>query len=139
MALMTWNSKYSVGVEAIDNQHKALMNVLNELHAASMRGRAGEVAGPLIKQIVSVAKEHFATEEGLMKSIGFPGLAAHSMKHQELAGKIAEFVSRYEKGDATMYIPLLYFVRDWQTKHMQTEDQEYAGWIRSHSIQREAS
>ncbi len=136
MALMTWSSKYSVGVEGIDNQHKALMNVLNELHAASMRGKAQEVAGPLIQQIVSVAKEHFATEERLMESIGFPGLAAHRAKHQELSAKFRELVSRHEKGDASVYIQLLYFVRDWQTKHMQTEDQEYAGWISSHRVLR---
>jgi hemerythrin len=139
MALMNWSSKYSVGVEAIDNQHKALMNVLNELHAASMRGKASEVAGPLTRQLVFIAKEHFATEESLMESIGFPALAAHRAKHQELTAKIAEFASRHEKGDATMYTQLLYFVRDWQTKHMQTEDQEYAGWIGSRRVQRQLS
>jgi hemerythrin len=61
-----------------------------------------------------------------MESIGFPGLAAHHAKHKELAGKLAEFVARHEKRDATVYAQLLYFTRDWLTKHMQTEDQEYA-------------
>lgn len=134
MALMTWSSKYSVGVETLDNQHKNLMKVLNELHAASMRGEARKVAGPLLSQMASIASEHFSTEERLMESIKFPGLAGHRAKHQELAGKIAEFVSRHEKGDPTVYTPLLYFVRDWQTKHMETEDQEYAGWISTHGV-----
>ena len=77
MALMNWSGKYSVGVEELDNQHKALMNVLNELHAASMRGKASEVAGPLIRRIVSIATEHFASEERLMESAKFSGLASH--------------------------------------------------------------
>jgi hemerythrin len=133
MALMTWNNKYSVGVETVDNQHKALMKALNELHAASMQGKAREIADRLMVQIVSIANEHFATEERLMESASFPGLAAHRAKHRELAGKIAEFVSRHEKGDTTMYTQLLYFMRDWQTKHMQAEDQEYAAWLKTHS------
>ena len=134
MALMTWSSKHSVGVEELDHQHRALMKVLNELHAASMRGKAREVAGPLIRQIVSIANEHFAAEERLMESTGFPGLASHRVKHRELAGKIAEFVARHEKGDTTVYTQLLYFMRDWLTSHMQTEDQEYAPWLSAHGV-----
>jgi hemerythrin len=134
MALMTWSGKYSVGVEALDNQHKALMKVLNELHAASMRGKAGEVAGPLIQQMVSIASQHFSAEERLMESTKFPGLAAHRVKHKELAAKVGEFVARYEKGDTTMYTQLLYFMRDWLSKHMQTEDQEYAPWLAARGV-----
>ena len=134
MALMTWRSQYSVGVETLDDQHKSLMKALNELHAASMRGQAQKVAGPLIRQIVSIASEHFTAEEKLMESTEYPGLARHRAKHRELAGKIAEFVSRHEKGDTTVYVQLLYFIRDWQTKHMQTEDQEYAPWLSAHGV-----
>ena len=94
VALMTWSSKHSVGVEPLDNQHKALVRALNELHAASMRGEVRKVAGPLLRQIVSVASGHFSTEERLMESIRFPGLAGHRAKHQELTGRIAEFVTR---------------------------------------------
>jgi hemerythrin len=127
MALMSWNNKYSVGVETLDNQHKGLMNILNELHAASMKGKAQEIASPLIRRLVALASEHFSAEEGLMASIGFSGLAAHHVSHLELTAKLAEFASRHEKGDTTLYTQLLYFIRDWLTKHMQTEDQEYVG------------
>lgn len=135
MALMTWSSKHSVGVEPLDNQHKALVRALNELHAASMRGEVRKVAGPLLRQIVSVASGHFSTEERLMESIRFPGLAGHRAKHQELTGRIAEFVTRHEKGDTTVCTQLLYFMRDWLTKHLQTEDQEYAGGLSSQRVQ----
>jgi len=134
MALMSWSSKYSVGVEALDNQHKALMKVLNEFHAASMRGKASEVAGPLLRQMVSIASEHFAAEERLMESTRFAGLAAHRAGHQALTAKIGEFVARHEKGDAAIYTELLHFMRDWLYSHMQTEDSKYAPWLAVHSV-----
>jgi hemerythrin len=134
MALMNWNSRYSVGVEALDDQHKALLKVLNDLHAASMKGKAQEVAGPLMRLIVSLSNEHFSTEERLMESTNYPGLAAHRAKHQELVEKLAVFVSRHETGDTAMYSQLLYFMRDWLSRHMQTEDQGYAPWLASHHI-----
>jgi hemerythrin len=135
MALMNWSSKYSVGVEALDNHHKSLISVLNQLHAASMRGKAQEVAGPLIRQLTSIASEHFAEEERLMESARYPGLADHRAKHEELAAKLAEFVSRHEKGDTTIYSQLLYFMRDWLSKHMLTVDSQYISWLASHGVQ----
>jgi hemerythrin-like metal-binding protein len=69
-----------------------------------------------------------------MESIRFSGLAAHRAKHQELTGKLAEFVARHEKRDTTVYTQLLYFIRDWLTKHMQTEDQEYANRLSAHGV-----
>ena len=138
MALMTWSGKYSVGVEELDNQHRAFMKALNDLHAAAMRGQANVVAGPLIRQIISIAHEHFAEEEKYMKSIRFPGLATHRDKHEELTVKFMEMVSRHEKGDTTVYTQLLYFMRDWLTRHMQSEDQEYAAWISAHHVQSSA-
>jgi hemerythrin-like metal-binding protein len=135
VALMTWSSKYSVGVEALDNQHKAMMKALNELHAASMRGEAQKIAGPLLHQLVALASNHFSAEERLMESIKFPGLAVHRAKHKELARMIAEFVAGHERGDSAIYARLLYFVRDWQTMHMQTEDQEYVRWLNSYRVQ----
>ena len=134
MALMTWRSQYSVGVETLDNQHKAILRILNELHAASLKGKAQEVAGPLLSQLVSLASEHFSTEERLMESTGFPGLAEHRAEHQVLAGKLREFVSRHQKGDAAVYTQLLHFLRDWLNNHMQSEDQEYAPWLRAHGV-----
>ena len=134
MALMSWRDQYSVGVETLDNQHQAMLRILNELHAASLRGKAQEVAGPLLRQLVALANEHFSTEERLMESTGFPGLAEHRAKHREMAGKIADLAFRHEKGDTTVYVPLLHLVRDYQTKHMQNEDQDYARWQRTRGV-----
>jgi hemerythrin len=132
MALMTWSSKYSVGVETLDDQHKALLKLLNEFHAASMRGKAREVSGPMIRQIVSLANEHFSAEERLMESIRFPGLAEHHAKHKELTGKIAEFAARHDKGDTNVCTQLLHFLRDWFNNHLQNVDREYASWLAAH-------
>ncbi len=100
-----------------------------------MNGEARKVAGPLLRQIASIATQHFSTEESLMESIKFPGLAGHRAKHKELERTIAEFASRHEKGDASVYSELLLFVKAWLTRHMQGEDQEYAAWMSAHRTQ----
>jgi hemerythrin-like metal-binding protein len=107
---------------------------LNELHEEMMRGRVNDAVAPLIGQLVSLAQEHFVAEERLMETAEFPGLAGHRAKHQELSRKVDEFVARHETGDGAAYCQFLYFVRDWITRHMEKEDQEYAPWLAEHDI-----
>ena len=59
MALMTWNDSFSVGVKAMDEQHKGLVRTLNELHAAMMSGQAKAVSGDLLKTLAKYTRDHF--------------------------------------------------------------------------------
>ncbi len=129
-----WKSKYSVGVRDLDRQHQAIMNRLNELHEEIMSCKVNEAVVPLVQNLVSLAGEHFAAEESLMESTRFPGLADHRAKHQALTRKVGEFIARQELGDRAAYCQFMYFLREWITKHMEKEDQEYAPWLAEHGI-----
>lgn len=110
------------------------MRLLNELHDAMMSGNKNDAAGPLISSLVQLAHQHFRAEEELMEAAAFPALAAHRAKHRELMTKITEFITRYRNGDKTVYSQFMYFVRDWLTRHMEKEDQEYAPWLAARGI-----
>jgi len=43
-------------------------------------------------------------------------------------------VVRYRRGDNSVYIELLNFLRDWLTNHMQKEDREYGPWLNGHGV-----
>jgi hemerythrin-like metal-binding protein len=123
-----------VGVKAMDNQHITLVSILNELHAAMMKGEAQSVADRLLKKLMEYAGNHFSAEEKLMASVQFPGLAAHREQHRQLTIKAEKIVARYQQGDNTIFTPLLYFLRDWLTTHMQQEDKEYTAWLNAHGV-----
>lgn len=129
MALLTWDSSYSVGVRSLDHQHTNLFDILNELHAAMRSGQAREAAGGLLHKLVSYTKSHFAAEEALMAATSYPGLAKHRELHGALTRQVEEFVARYEKGESALSIHLLTFLRDWLTRHIQQEDREYGPWM----------
>jgi len=135
MALMTWSKQDSVGVRELDDQHEALMRFLNRLHAASMSGKAREVADPVLPRLVKLAAEHFSAEEKLMGSVRFPGLDAHRAKHRELAGKLEEIDSSFKKGDSAVYIQLLHFTRNSLVRHIREEDRQYAQWMSAQGTQ----
>ena len=135
MLSFSWKSKYSVGVKDLDRQHQIIMDRLDELHEGMLNGKVNEAAAPLISQLVSLAGEHFATEERLMEFTNFLGLADHRATHQQLSKRVGEFIARHDAGDRAAYCQFKYFVRDWITKHMEKEDQEYARWLAEHGIQ----
>jgi hemerythrin-like metal-binding protein len=130
----SWKRNYSLGIIGLDKQHQAIMDSLNQLHEVMMSGRVNEDAAPLIDRLVSLAQEHFATEERLMEATQFPGLADHRAKHQALSLKVREFIARHEMGDKAAYSQFMYFLRGWMTRHMQKEDHECAPWLAAHGI-----
>ena len=129
MALLTWNGKYSVGVESMDNQHSRLFETLNELHTAMMKGQARTLTGPILRKLLDYTRDHFRAEEGAMAAAQYPDLAAHRAKHVDLTSQVEEFVARHERGDGMLSLELLNFLRDWLTNHIQKEDQKYGPWL----------
>lgn len=125
MALVTWDSKYSVGVKSLDSQHTVLFNLINELHAAMMKGQAQQVTGSLLNKLVDYTRNHFAAEESMMSLAQFSGLAQHKVKHKELLKQVDDFVVRFERGESTLNVQLLTFLRDWLTNHILREDHAY--------------
>jgi hemerythrin len=132
MALLTWNDKLSVGIQSVDDQHMILFESLNDLHAAMMKGNAQAVTRTLLKNLVTYTRDHFKSEEAMMSAAHYPGLAAHRVKHNELTRQVEEYVARYERGEITLNVQLLNFLRDWLTTHIQVEDHQYSPWMKEH-------
>ncbi|MFZ1087098.1 MAG: bacteriohemerythrin [Terracidiphilus sp.] len=134
MGLISWSSKYSVGVKNLDDQHKKLIEYLNELHAAMLKGQAQSAAGALLPKMLSHAREHFSTEERLMESTKYSGLAEQRAEHGALLARIDEYAARHKRGDKAVYLELLNFMRDWLTQHMLQVDKKYTAWLNEHGI-----
>jgi hemerythrin-like metal-binding protein len=135
MAFLAWSSKLSVGVKAIDEQHKGLVDTLNELHTAMLSGQAAGVTGPLLRKLVDYTHSHFASEEAMMASAQYPKLAEHRTHHRELTKQVSDFVTRFEKGEITLSLHLMNFLRDWLNNHIMKEDKEYGPSLNQHGIQ----
>jgi hemerythrin-like metal-binding protein len=116
----------------MDSQHTVLFGMLNDLHDAMLKGQAQKVTGELLGKLVTYTREHFTAEEGLMASANYPGLAEHRVKHRELLEKVDDFAARYARGESMLNVPLLNFLRDWLTNHIQHEDQKYGPWLNEH-------
>ena len=77
VALLTWNRACTVGVRAMDDQHGILMDTLNELRLAAVRGSGREQVSEVLDRLIEFTRMHFWSEEQLLEQYGFPSLAEH--------------------------------------------------------------
>ena len=127
-----WDDRYSVGIPLIDDQHKHLIELTNELYACCIGGEA-EVQScfrDAIRGAVDYVKYHFAAEEKILENLRYPGIAAHKKEHESFVIKILEDVKDFEGGKK--FVPNIFvrFLRDWILAHIAVEDKKYADFIR---------
>ena len=134
MTLLTWNHACAVGVKAMDEQHAILMDTLNEIRLALVRGRGREHVSDALNRLIEFTRMHFASEEQLLENHGFPGLAEHRDAHQKLLGQIEEAALRTQHNDETHMRTMLLFLRDWYMTHMEELDGQYGSWLNARGI-----
>lgn len=134
MPLLTWNDSLSVGVHTIDGQHAVLVGILNDLYDSMMKGQAKEFTGPLLKKLINYTRDHFAAEEAMMAAAGYSGLPAHRREHQALTKQVTEFAARFDRGECSVNIELLRFLRNWLANHIQQSDKLYGPAMRQRGV-----
>ena len=134
VTLLTWNHACSVRVRAMDDQHGILMDTINELRLAMVRGSDKELIGALLKRLVEFSQMHFSSEEQLMERSGFPGLAQHRAAHRDLLEQLRNGAHLLLHGDGVQTRPLLNSLRDEFIAHIEDFDRQYGPWMNARGV-----
>lgn len=120
-----WSDALSVGIEEIDNQHKVLVALVNEMHEGIHQRRGSDVVKDVLKKLGDYTKIHFAVEESLMRILGYPGYEDHKIQHEELIAHMNELIEKVETGKTAIGFELMHFLKVWLTKHIMESDMQY--------------
>lgn len=125
--LVDWDERYSVGVRIIDDQHRSLVKMTNELYRGCMQGEAEARAyfGTAIKGAVDYVKEHFATEERLLLDAGYPDFLSHKRQHEDFVRTIIGEVKNFQEGRKFVPNHFARYLRDWTLEHIAVTDRQY--------------
>lgn len=124
--VLPWKKEYSVSVESIDNQHKMLINIINELNNAMLYEKGRDVIERILKSLVNYTKEHFAYEESLMKKNNYADFDNHKKIHIDLLNTVGSFYTNFESGKAEMSREIMDFLKDWLAGHILGTDKKYS-------------
>lgn len=131
---LVWNKDLETGHSRIDQQHKALVESLDQLQVAVERGNDKDEVGRILVFLRDYTLSHFAMEEALMTGTGYPDAHSHQKIHQDLIATVSDLVDRFDNGATGLSQPVLQFLQDWLTNHILGEDFRLAAYLRSRPL-----
>lgn len=134
MALFNWKDEYSVKVTKFDDHHKKLVNLINDLHDAMLKGQQQTVIGSTLKALADYTKYHFGEEEKLMVAYNYPGLGEHRAQHDAFVEKVRDSIAKYEAGKLALSIEVMNFLRDWLKGHILQTDKKYTEFFNARKV-----
>ncbi len=123
--LMQWSERLSVGIQEIDEQHKVLVDLINQLHDAIVQHHGAEACGQIMDQLCEYTKIHFAVEESILRILGYPEYDDHKAHHEMLLKQVQDLRYKMNHENHSISFELLHFLKKWLTIHILEEDSAY--------------
>jgi hemerythrin len=125
--LVVWSSSLSCGIKIIDDQHKELVKLVNDLfhHVTGNETQEHDYFNTVIQEVVKYVKVHFATEEKIMIATNYSGYHEHKKEHQEFVLKTVQNIKDYQDGKRLTLSTFTKFIKDWILSHIAVMDKQY--------------
>ena len=122
MSLIEWKTHYSVGVEAVDHEHRELIELINQLHESLLAGTQEPDVTAFLGEIFRAISSHFALEERFMREHRYDQFAEHKLAHEQLLEEIRDIMDGYEADPQGASQQLSHRLDAWFTLHFKTHD-----------------
>jgi hemerythrin len=134
MALIKWKKEYSVKVAEIDEQHKKLISLINQLAEAMNVGKGRDVLNSVLAELVDYTEYHFEAEVELFRAHGYPGHERHARAHDELTAKARELKAAFDRGETKLSVEVMLFLSTWLNRHILEEDKQYGPYLTGRTV-----
>ena len=127
-----WSDKYSMGIKLIDDQHKGLLDFVNELfsHVTGNEEEERVYFDGVIQQALEYVSNHFVTEEECMRAENFPDYTKHQMAHNEFKLAVIKSANGFNAGEVLALMDFARFLENWIITHVAGMDKEYSHFFR---------
>ena len=128
---IVWEDKYNLGIPVIDEQHRRLVDLCNELHDKLKQHRANEGAGwqvamsTTLREAVQYTKFHFEAEEKILTVAGYKNLAHHKQCHVEFVDALTKVLFSFHNASLQTAFEFSAYLKEWILTHIAYEDRLY--------------
>jgi hemerythrin-like metal-binding protein len=134
MAYFDWDEKLATGIQKIDEQHKELISLVNELHEAMRKGKAKDIVSHVLEGLKRYTGYHFSTEEKAFEAYLYSGRVEHKKSHSDLIRQLDDLIEKHSRGELAISVDTLEFLTKWIKNHIMKEDMLYAPFLRGKTI-----
>jgi len=126
---MEWLSKFEVGNEKIDLEHRVFFDLVKGIAEANENGDSRDRIRRLVAETMKYAEFHFLSEENMMIDVNYPEFEEHHEHHNALMRKLQLYTVKFESGDDNIS-ELINFLVEWFSEHTTNEDLMLSRYIR---------
>lgn len=134
MAFLDFSDKLSVNVPTIDDQHKKLIAIINDLHSGMAAGKGKAVMDDILTRLIEYVEIHFSTEEKLMVQYNYPDLKAHQAQHVSLTNQVGRLYVKVKEGKLSVTIETMEFLKGWLNNHILETDKKFGEFLSSKGV-----
>jgi hemerythrin-like metal-binding protein len=131
MPVIEWVEALSVHVDELDEQHRGIIEVINDLHDALLHSKVTELDTARTKALDVMEEKvtsHFASEEAFMAQIDYPGLADHREEHHAFLKLLRRYKGDLQDEAILLNSELMKTLGNWFIDHELGEDQKYSSF-----------
>lgn len=137
MSVISWQDKFSVGIEEFDRDHRILLDLINQFHDAYAMGKGVQFMEPVFQTLIEYTQTHFRHEEELMDRHRFPEADNHRTAHRALADEVTGLHGRYmSERNPALCIEMLAFLNNWLRFHILETDMAYKDFFVAKGVSR---
>ncbi|MDJ0929386.1 MAG: bacteriohemerythrin [Gammaproteobacteria bacterium] len=122
MSLIEWKDSFSVGVPAVDHEHRELIALINRVHDNLVSGGSRDDVRQFVAELSARISAHFALEERIMREARYDQYKEHKQDHEALLDEIAEIADDIHTDAAALGDRLSTRLEAWFSEHFRTHD-----------------
>jgi hemerythrin len=119
-----WRPEYETGNTLIDEQHKELFSLINDLSNSMLTGQGDKLVKQTIQRLQNYTEIHFDSEEDFMLRHQYPAYLEHKKQHEALKVRVAEFAFKSQQETSKLTVSLSHFLGHWLVDHIQNNDKK---------------
>jgi len=137
--IVTWSERLACGIKLIDDQHKGLVDLVNDMfnHATGNSIQEHDYFNVVIQEVVKYVKVHFATEEKIMLATKFSGYTEHKKAHDSFVLAVVDNINDYKAGNRLTLSTFTKFLKEWILSHIAMMDKQYFEYFRKIATRKE--
>lgn len=131
---LAWSDSLSVSVRQIDEQHKKLVEAINELSSKLHAGSSQEEFKKTIEEIVYLSSDNMRLEEEMMQEFHFPGFKAHLLRHAEVAATLHKLRALSAQAGFVLTREVPVILMNCMSSHIRDVDSRYSACFNANGM-----
>jgi diguanylate cyclase (GGDEF)-like protein/hemerythrin-like metal-binding protein/PAS domain S-box-containing protein len=129
---IVFSETHLIGVEEIDEQHRQLVRMVNELNQdiAASAGNTARITR-CFDELINFTVSHFKTEHRYMVDYGYAQTKAHDFEHGQLVSELS-LILQTKRQDGDLLV--LQRIKDWLLNHILTADKALGHYLNEKGV-----